>query len=224
VCSYLREVAGHYHRGFVINVFYPPEPGIGVEALIGALAAALKNDMKVLVVSYTHPAAVLRAIIRSRLARHGLSGEKVDRVLDRHAVITALNPLAHSITQLIARELTIIEQAKPDLVVFHGVHLARAAAPGYQHLKELFNELMYLKSKGVTVIRVGACFDKAECDREISISDVTYRLERALGGRGEGVEVYVYRRFGAFTRSSGNVVSECEKEWAKAIEELTGGS
>ena len=224
VCSSLKEVVEHYHRGFAINVFYPPEPGTGLEALVGALALALKNGMRLLVVSYTHPITVLRAVIKDRLARYGISGEKVDRALDRYAVITALNPFAHSVTQLTARELTIIEQVKPDLVVFYGVHLPRVIAPTHLHFKELFNELMYLKFRGITVVRVGVCFDKTECDREISLSDVTYRFERSLGGRGEGVEAYVYRRFGTFARLSGNVVGECEKEWAKTIEELLSGS
>jgi len=111
-----------FRRGHVINVFYPPEPGAGLDALLWALAVAIKNDMRVFVISYTNPESVLREALKNKLMECDLSGEKADKLLDKYVNITALNPFAYSLTQLIMRELTIIERAKPDIVVFWGVH------------------------------------------------------------------------------------------------------
>jgi len=159
------------------------------------LAVAARNGMRALVVSYTHPAPVLREVVERRLSEYGLSTEEVGELLDRHMEIVALNPFAHSLTQLIARELMLIEQRKPDIVVFWGVHVPTYTnhAAGF---KELFNELMYLKSREVTVVRVGPCLSEEVCNAETSISDVAYRFVRVLGeGANLDTRLYIYERF-----------------------------
>ena len=46
-------------RDYTVNIFYPQEPGAGVDELIETLSVALRNNMKVLAVSYTHPRATV---------------------------------------------------------------------------------------------------------------------------------------------------------------------
>jgi circadian clock protein KaiC len=221
VCSELEKAAGHYHRGFIINVFYPAEPGVGLEALLGILALAVKNNMRALVVSYTHPSQLLHEVIKYRLIRGGLSSEKADKVIEKYMAITALNPFAHSLTQLAAREQALIDQVKPGIVVFYGVHLPRSTTSNYAvFLKELFNEAMYLKSKGIIVFRVGTCLDEYSCSAETSISDLTYRFERVLREDGKlANRVYVYRRFREPRVFGDNIIDQCMKEWVEFIKQ-----
>ncbi len=208
-----------FRKGYVINVFYPPEPGAGLDTLLWVLTVAIKNNMRILVVSYTNPESVLREALKNKLMEYGLSDERADKLLDKYLSIAALNPFAYSLTQLIARELTIIERVKPDIVVFWGVHI-----PSYvryvDELRELFNELTYLKSKNVTTIRVGSCLNEDVCNTETAISDVTLRFARVFKRDGSiDTRLYVYERFKepvvlpskavtGFVRSCGKIVKE----------------
>ena len=110
--------------------------------------------------------------------------------------IVALNPFGHSITQLLARELAIIERAKPEVVVFWGVQTSHLAQQSYAtSFKELFNEMMYLKSKGVTVVRVGPCLNEQWCEVESTISDITLRFNIIRKDDKFVEEVIIYRRY-----------------------------
>jgi len=219
-CGVLEKTIGHCHKGFLVNVFYP-QPGAGFETLLGVLALAVRNNMKALVVSYIYPSHSIIEVLKHRLARIGLSGESLEKLLRKHMNIVSLNPFAHSLTQLAARELTLIEQFSPDIVVFYGVHLPRSTSGSYtEFLKELFNQVMYLKSKGITVFRVGSCLDDYSCNAEASISDVTYRFERTIGEDGNvNIRAYVYRRFRSPAVLSGKEVSEYIEECEGVIRE-----
>ncbi|MFZ8783598.1 MAG: ATPase domain-containing protein, partial [Desulfurococcaceae archaeon] len=221
VCSELVKIIGHYRRGFIVNVFYPAEPGAGFEALLGILALAVKNNMRALVISYTNPSQLLLEVLKHRLVRSGLSSESAERILEKHMTITALNPFAHSLAQLTAREQALIEQIRPDIVVFHGVHLSRRTDGNYaRFLKELFNEAMYLKSKGITVFRVGSCPDEYSCNAETAISDVTYKFERELREDGSiSTRLHVYRRFRDPVVFPERVVRECIEQWLSTVRE-----
>jgi len=208
-----------FRRGLAVNAFYPPEPGAGLDALLEVLTFAAKGGMRVLVVSYTHSAQILHEAVARRLTEYGLPAEKVGKLLERHMEFVALNPFAHSLTQLVARELTIIEQRKPDIVVFWGVHI-----PTYTNrvvgFKELFNELAYLKSRGMTVVRVGPCIDESVCDTEASISDVTYRFVREFGRDGSvETRLYVYERFKKPRVFPGTVAEEVVKRCLEILRE-----
>jgi hypothetical protein len=133
--------------------------------------------------------------------------------------ITALNPFGQSLQMLYARELEIIELVEPDVVVFHGVHVARSAARDYEkYFRELYNQLLHLKSKGITIFRTGICIDNYHCDAETSIADVTYRFNRVVKESGEvDVKIIVYRRFRDPLILPGEVLKECVSEWVDAI-------
>jgi circadian clock protein KaiC len=219
VCKKLKETVDHYHRGFMINIFYSPGSPPGIEDLLGILAMAVENDLKVLVISYSHPPSVLVDNITNLLRKGGLSDQEVKNLLNRYMTITALNPFGQSLQMLHARELEIIELVEPDVVVFHGVHVSRSITRDYgKYFKELYNQLLYLKSKGVTVFRTGICIDNYHCDVETSIADVTCRYNRVVKESGEvDTKIIVYRRFRDPVLLFGEVLKECVSEWIDAI-------
>ncbi|MGC8983268.1 MAG: ATPase domain-containing protein [Desulfurococcaceae archaeon] len=193
--SVLKEAAGHVHRGFVINYFHPPHLSGKQYIYYWLLALALKHKARILVISYTTPPQALYDVMLNALARRGVDRSLAEEEVKRRITIKALNPFAYSISELVYKELGLIEDVKPDVVVFDGVHLPRATASQERHIKELFNEVLYLKSRGITVVRVGACIEGEEvCSREASISDLTVvKKEVYRENRAEPV-FYVYRR------------------------------
>jgi circadian clock protein KaiC len=219
VCKHLMETVNRYHRGFTINVFYSPGSPPGAEDLLGILAMAVENDLKVLVISYSHPPPVLVNNITYFFRNSALSDQEIKNVLNRYMTITALNPFGQSLPMLAARELEIIELVKPDVVVFHGVHISRSTTRDYvKYFKELYNQLLYLKSRGITVFRTGICINNYHCDAETSIADVTYRFNRVVKESGEvDVKIIVYKRFRDPAILPGEILKECVSEWVDAI-------
>jgi len=216
VCKKLKESVGHYHRGFIINIFSPPG-AILVETLLGILALAIYNKMKALVVSYIHPPGTFIEAIKTRLSAQGIPIEKVDKILGKYMDITALNPFGSSITELVGRELAMIESVKPDLVVFYGVHVARRSSHS-KFLRELFNQMLYLKSRGIVVFRIGSCISEEDCSSEASIADITYWFRRGVRNDGSVSEwIEVYRRFRRPKILPGNIIDECVGEWSSII-------
>lgn len=217
VCRALGEVVDHYHMGFIVNVFFPPGVvGIHVEFL-GILALSLLRKLKTLVVSYTHPPSLLRERLVNQLVETGFDRERAEKLIDEYFVITALNPFGQSTSEIYSRELSLIEVVKPNLVVFHGVHVAREMIEYKDYIRELYNELLYLKSKNILVIRIGSCIDESRCMSEASIADVTYKLELTRTDTGFDKRLIVYRRFREPCVLPGSVLDECVGEWRDLI-------
>jgi hypothetical protein len=199
-----------FRRGYVVNVFYSPVPGAGVDALIETLSIALRNNMKVLIISYTHSPRILREAIVNRLVEHGLSRVQVEKLIDEYMVITALNPSAMSPVEVVARELSLVEKTKPDILVFYGVHIFKLLTTRIEReFRRLFNELMYLKSKGIIVIRVGSCIDEYACNAETLIADATHRIIKHVKEDGKiEAKSYLYERFRELRVLPGSVIHE----------------
>jgi hypothetical protein len=173
--------------------------------------------MKALVVSYIHPPGTFIEAIKTRLSAQGIPIEKVDKILGKYMDITALNPFGSSITELVGRELAMIESVKPDLVVFYGVHVARHSFHS-KFLRELFNQMLYLKSRGIVVFRIGSCISEEDCSSEASIADITYWFRGGVRNDGSVSEwIEVYRRFRRPKILPGNIIDECVDEWSSII-------
>lgn len=192
-CQCIRDKVEHIHKDFLVNIFYPPETIYGREPLVLFLALSVIHKFKVLIISYISSPLVLREVIKTFLLSHGLSIEKVEKLLDEYVVIRGLNPYAQSLPQLIAKELELIEMYEPDIVIFHGVHVVKYDP--VKRFKELYNQVLYLKSKGIGVVRIGDCDNEQRCAEEASISDLTLWIERITTAKGLDYKVKVCRRF-----------------------------
>jgi len=220
ICNTLKNVIGHFHKGFIINVFLPYEAPMGRETILAVLSTALKYSLRVLILSYISSPGVLIETLRSVFMDRGLNAEEIDKLIEKHLIITALNPFGYSLAELAAHEQILIEQLKPDVVVFHGVHLASATHSEYKkYLRELFNEVMYLKRKGITVVRIGNYIDDYIYRIETSLADVTFKIERIYKEDGTAdFKIYVNRRYREPRILSSTEMKECIREIIDLIE------
>ena len=220
ICNTLKNVIGHFHKGFIINVFLPYEAPMGRETILAVLSTALKYSLRVLILSYISSPGVLIETLRSVFMDRGLNAEEIDKLIEKHLIITALNPFGYSLAELAAHEQILIEQLKPDVVVFHGVHLASATHSEYKkYLRELFNEVMYLKRKGITVVRIGNYIDDYIYRIETSLADVTFKIKRIYKEDGTAdFKVYVNRRYREPRILSSTEMKECIREIIDLIE------
>ncbi|MCC6057815.1 MAG: hypothetical protein LM568_02745, partial [Desulfurococcaceae archaeon] len=115
------------------------------------------------------------------------------KILDNYVVLKGINPYAQSLTELASKELELIDQYNPDIVVFHGVHVIKHDYVKY--FRELYNQILYLKYRGIGIVRIGNCVNEERCADEASISDLTFKIERIVKESGYDFIVKIFRRF-----------------------------
>jgi circadian clock protein KaiC len=192
-CRYLNEKIGHVHKDFVVNIFSPPETVYGKEALLLLLSMAIKYNLKILVISYISSPATLRESLTRFLHDYGIEENLAVKILDNYVVLKGINPYAQSLTELASKELELIDQYNPDIVVFHGVHVIKHDYVKY--FRELYNQILYLKYRGIGIVRIGNCVNEERCADEASISDLTFKIERIVKESGYDFIVKIFRRF-----------------------------
>ena len=192
-CRYLNEKIGHVHKDFVVNIFFPPETVYGKEALLLLLSMAIKYNLKILVISYISSPATLRETLTLFLHDYGIEENLAAKILDNYVVLKGINPYAQSLTELASKELELIDQYNPDIVVFHGVHVIKHDYVKY--FRELYNQILYLKYRGIGIVRIGNCVNEERCADEASISDLTFKIERIVKESGYDFIVKIFRRF-----------------------------
>lgn len=170
-CSVLRDKVDHVHKNFLINIFYPPLSVQGIEALVLVAGMALIHKFNVLVISYVSPPILLKEIVVYGLTKYfGLEKHVAEKLVDKYLKFYAINPFAQTIWQTMSRELQLIESASPDIVVFHGTR--PYAGREEEYVRHLYNEILYLKSKNIGIIRIGSHLNPVICNFEQYIADL----------------------------------------------------
>ncbi|MEM4870030.1 MAG: ATPase domain-containing protein [Desulfurococcaceae archaeon] len=220
-CNLLNEKIGHIHRDFLVNIFHPPTAIHGRDTLLVVLALAVKYNLRVLVISYVvAPIQLIDSLARRLEDLGGIPRDVALKTINKYFTIVGINPFAYNVVELAMEELELIDKYKPDLVVFHGVHVSSSRYDPLKYVKELYNQVLYLKSRGILVVRIGSCVDEAYCRSQMSIGDLNlYVMQVTSNGRPE-LMVYSYRRFKeprVFTYEE--LVSSCLKECVEFIKQ-----
>ncbi|MEM0347104.1 MAG: ATPase domain-containing protein [Zestosphaera sp.] len=219
-CSLLRKTLNHIHKGMVINITYPPDSDY-IDLAIMLLGLAVKENMKLLFISYKYPPVSIRdALVRS-LVNKGFNKDLSERLVKNHVVFKSINPFSYSVSQLVARELTIIEELDPHIVVFHGVEIPRHTTSVSDHIRELYNQMNYLKKLGKIVVRIGAYTDDFSYKLESRVADVIVRFEYEGSEGNIGFRAYLWRRFKQPYVAISKEMYECIEETVSLIRELT---
>lgn len=118
------------------------------------LTHAAGDDWRVLIVEYTLPETQVRDTLAELLHLYGADEEVINHVLSR-VVIKSINPTAYSTAEGLAKEIALIEEVRPTAVVFHDVGVFTTYVPEdlQSYMTTLYNELLYLKQRGINVIR-----------------------------------------------------------------------
>ena len=195
VCEAFRRAWGHLHRGQVVNVVYPADSDYA-DFLLCLLGLAVVNDMKVFMVSYKYPPKNVAELLVSRLTSLGVSSEKAEKIISERFKVRSINPFTYSVSQLVVRELQLVESEKPDVVVFHGVEIPRAAVPVGKHVEELYNQMNYFKRRGYLVVRIGAYTEPLTYRLESRIADAVIRFRYSGVGEDGTVKfrAFLWRR------------------------------
>jgi len=179
-CEMLRRYVGDIYGGETIYVAYPSDARpLSLLTLLQGLI--LFNNAKALVISYRLSPQTLRHLIKGN----------TDMKLKFGNQLHAFNPSAYSLPELYGRELELIEEHKPDIVIFLGVDALPYREGKYFSL--LRNQLLYLKSLGILVVRAGACTDQKTYLNNTILSDIVMRFDYVRTGQGYKEELYIWR-------------------------------
>jgi len=195
-CSVLNDLIGPVRRGGVIYITYPPDAR-PVLILVYILAMALKNDARVLFISYKVSPEDIKMSTESWLVKLGVDRESARELLNKYFIVKSINPTSVSLPQLSLLELKIVDEHRPDIVVFHGVDIPAALERDvHSWMSGLLNQLLYLKKKGLVVIRMGSLDDKFNYNASLAdiVVKFTTREVEVSGKKHVEYEVYVWRR------------------------------
>lgn len=210
-CNLLRRTLSHIHRGMVINITYPPDSDY-VDLVLVLLSIALREGMKLLFLSYKYPPTSMREAVLKHIVKMGLSEDLSKRIVEGSVVFKSINPFSYSVSQLVLRELSLIEELDPDIIVFHGVEIPRHTTSISDHIRELYNQMNYLRKLGKIVVRIGAYTDDLSYKLESRIADVIMRFEYE-GSEGDvNYKAYLWRRFRKPYIATYRELQECVEE------------
>ena len=200
------------HRGFLVNILYPPDAVYGSDTLVFVFALAVKHDLKMLLLSYITSPNVLRNRLVSSVAKMGLTKELAEKIVDEYVVFRAVNPFAYSLVELAMKEDEIVNSIDPDIVVFHGVHVPMGTNNIDLYFKELYRQMLYYKKRNKIVIRIGSCINDSSCNLHSSIADATIKITRVIKEDKITTLIYAYRRFVEPEAITSSELDDCLRE------------
>jgi len=174
----IEEISGPIYRGDVVVVSYPPGARTPL-VLLPLIGAMLENDLKALVVSYKYSEAEVKDIVKSALMKYlDLGPEEAEYVVEKHIRTEPINPAAISTPQIYNLEIRIVEEMRPDIVVYHACEVPwrlvrNTDEDGYW--STLVNELTWLKNQGVLTARLFSRVDPHFVKMNESLADLSIR-------------------------------------------------
>lgn len=181
-CEILRRYFGHLYGGEIVYVTYPPDAR--PHRFFGFLQAlTLLNKAKTLVISYR---------LSPQTLRHLMKESKIYNKQDLGRWMYAFNPSGYSFPELYSKELEIIEEHKPDIVVYIGID-AYTHWRAKQYVDLLRNQLLLLRKMGILVFRAGAYVDHETYLINSTLSDIVVRCDYVRMGRRYRRELYIWR-------------------------------
>ncbi len=226
-CKVLEQLFGRVPRGSCITIFHQPDAR-GQHLLAPLLVGlALANRLRILFISYAYsPREVEERIVswlpgelRERVRRELFEAERVK--------VVSFNPGSLSLSELYSLEMSLVEDYKPDLVVFDRTeipYLIHGVGDEPSYITSLRNELVWLRLHNITVVRSLVEVDDRLYRVNASLANVVVRIrfrEREGSGGFEPV-LYVWRENTAPRIADAKAVGVCMSQIAELVRRLVG--
>ncbi len=144
-------------------------------SILVVLDLLVTNNLKGLIVTYRYSPDEGRDLIKSVLQYIGLNENDAEKVIDKHMHIVSINPSGMSMPELFAYETMLIEETKPNLVMYHGVEIFNSIIDQQIYFRWLLNQVFSLKEKGLVSARYTNYVDDIFYRKNASFSDLIVR-------------------------------------------------
>ncbi len=194
-CRVFEEALRSLHPGEVIYVEYPADGRVRHLLVPVFLGLLVENNLRTLVISYHRSPKEIEEGYHLAL---GVSEahELVKRALELTEIIT-INPSAMSLEEIYSTELQVIQQRKPDVVLFERIEVPAYIHEysGYEGLyyKYMRDELLLLRKQGVLTFRVSSYVNEDHYNKNASLSDVVLKTIKRIEGNKLDLLLYAWR-------------------------------
>ena len=177
-CRILEEKLHHLPGNYSIYFAYNIKPPF--RKLIPLILAFTNiNKMnKALIINYNYPSNLFSKMLEKNLTLWGIPEEKTRDLIRRFLIIKTLNPSVMSIDEIYTVELDLVEQYKPDIIVFWDVQIPEiihGLERVYTYTTLLRNQFLILKSLNIPVIRVGKIVSYKLFKVNSEVADVVFK-------------------------------------------------
>ncbi|MEM1541900.1 MAG: ATPase domain-containing protein [Ignisphaera sp.] len=214
-CRSLKEVLDHIHMGHSIYIEYPADLR-AVEAAPLILGIAFRNKLKTLIISYLYSPETMTELLLRVFKRFCSDVDKVRTILQKNVILKSMNPYAYSISEGLAKEYSLINEATADVIVFHSVEIP--AIIEYRdpvYISSLYNQVNILKQKHKIVVRIASKINDELSNIFSVLSDIVMKFIPTENK--QNYRLYIWRRGMRSFVLDNNEVNECLEEISKHL-------
>ncbi|MEL9940170.1 MAG: ATPase domain-containing protein [Ignisphaera sp.] len=214
VCDSFKNSIGYVRRGEVIYVSHPPNARIFErrEMPIYLLAFALKNNLRIFVLSFRYSAETLKNIFIEGIESLGIDSSKAKKAVEKHFSFMGINPFAISPSYYpyqLVRPLGAV-----DAIVFHGLETRYMSMSYRDYVARFFEVASRLKDEKVLDIVVASRISKKQYNTDASLSDIVVKV--LLGKKGE-IYARIWRKGGEPQLLTSETLVKCYDEMKKVL-------
>jgi len=179
-------------RGEAMFITHPPDARPAEISLL-LLALAIANRVRILFLSYKYSPKDLREFFITTLVARGIDEDRARELVDRYVEFRSTNPTSVSLAEIYSWEIENVEKVKPPILVFHGVEVFSYLYANAldEYFSTLYNQLQYLKSLGISVVRISSYTSREFYRLNTSVSDIVHRFFKTKSG---ALALYTWRR------------------------------
>ncbi|MEM0347550.1 MAG: ATPase domain-containing protein [Zestosphaera sp.] len=181
-CRELNEMLGPVNAGSTMYVVMPADAR-STEAYIPgliSLSLALKHKLKTLIIDYAKPTYTFIDSLADYAAKRLLKSREIIEKLTKELVsVKYVNPATMSLEELYTYEIELVRLYQPKILILNRIDIPSrihgAEKPG-KYFTHLWNELLWFRKHGVTVIRTSTYIGREAYLQNASISETVVRL------------------------------------------------
>ena len=214
ICDSFRNSVRYVRRGEVIYISHPPDVRIleSREMPIYLLAFAMKNNLRIFVLSFRYSAETLKNIFIEGIESLGIDSSKARKAVEKHFSFMGINPFAvppsYYPYQLVRPPGTI------DAIVFHGLETRYMGMSYRDYVTRFFEIASRLKDEKILDIVIASRISKKQYNTDASLSDIVVKV--LLSKKGE-IYARIWRKGGELQLLASETLVKCYDEIRKVL-------
>lgn len=195
--------------------------------VIPVVATAIVNGLTIGVISYKYSRSELLRYLDYTAKRLGIPFESI---MNRVKFLEGINPTAFSIEELMHIENRLLNNTRPDVVIFHSPeHILLTNEEKATYYRLLYNQLLLLRGLGILTVRMTSYINEEDFSAQAAQSEAVIRISyiRRSGqissvGSPLEPELFVWRSGFEPRLLYGSTLQECFNEMKRRVREKVG--
>lgn len=218
-CSIIYDTLGLLSKTDNIFITYPVNAR-PTDIVAVMILSFIMGGFKVLFFSYKYSENVVFNIVDKIAKTLAVNREALYKQIDNNVKIVSLNPFVYSLSKLQFIEFKIIEEFKPDVVVYHGTEiLDEIAKTNPQYLIDYYDKINRFKSKGIMSLVAKSKIDDQLYNFKATIADVIFEFDIEDTKTDRKFVLYLWRRGNRPRKITEREIDYCIKEIIKNLTE-----